>query len=641
MDIPVNTQVVTSPTIKTTFMDLPPEILSMISACLTQSDRTVGVRVSRDWFRWLIDDLWHTVEITAAVSFPSRPSNYFRFKAACEANDDDDSGGNSEGSRTLATLHRNLGRIRVLNVHHANTLALLSRIIEEDNHHIKGEGMTNYPQPFHSLLEFSASFDQEPVEPHSPQPPGFRPQIPHSTPPPGFRPQVPLSLPPEPTRAVLSEFQAQYLVQLQQSVNLKPFLQIISQCQTLRRCAITIFLHSEKWAPEDQALLLASIPQSLEKLEFQSFGTPDLRHHRPERAEAKTAVILAQISGAPFLAPNPVLLLRLKALSLSGMTMDMDVFLAFLERCPNLDELQVDEVATERPLIRILTEGPKNEKGWRTLGFRSVYSGDITRAVVKALLDHCTARLENLRIYVCGSTFRSEDIQRLLCAAPKLKRFDMIGRIHDYATDRHCLLAKDIVQSSKAGENWACLDLESFKCLIGGISRPDLLSKIDARDSTGELQDFGSQKTQEGSRELQRKVLAQFAQLRKLREISLGPDLEVMTQDCFDDCCSSPHVLEYFEQSDPAQQYDCLSLTLEDGLDQLRDLKSLRRLNIDKVSHRMGDKEHEWIQRHWPEYGREYRETFWTERGHHASMSLQATGRHKQLSKDLYLFDWW
>lgn len=101
-------------------------------------------------------------------------------------------------------------------------------------------------------------------------------------------------------------------------------------------------------------------------------------------------------------------------------------------------------------------------------------------------------------------------------------------------------------------------------------------------------------------------------------------DLAVELERCYDHCCGNEygHLSdeEYGEQMvediDPCLQYACLFLILENGLDLLEGLKSLRRLRIEKLSHCIGVEEKEWIMENWPDFEQPSRDTFWTERGH-------------------------
>ncbi|KAF9964430.1 hypothetical protein BGZ70_006463, partial [Mortierella alpina] len=60
---------------------------------------------------------------------------------------------------------------------------------------------------------------------------------------------------------------------------------------------------------------------------------------------------------------------------------------------------------------------------------------------------------------------------------------------------------------------------------------------------------------------------------------------------------------EYHDQNLPQAecQYECLSFTLESGLDLLRDLKELRVIDLSNMAVGIdGEAEQQWMKKHWP-----------------------------------------
>jgi len=151
------------------------------------------------------------------------------------------------------------------------------------------------------------------------------------------------------------------------------------------------------------------------------------------------------------------------------------------------------------------------------LGFNGVEE-DAGLLTVAAILENA-ATLESLRLCDCKA-FSSRVIQNLLCSAPRLKRFDTICEVHG-ELEPYSLMASDILDSS---EDWVCLELESFKCCIGGIPRPDLRTKTNGRPLSGILNNPDRYTIQQ-SRDIQRRVLAKLGRLTKLREITLGQEM--------------------------------------------------------------------------------------------------------------------
>ncbi|KAF9131845.1 hypothetical protein BGW39_001233 [Mortierella sp. 14UC] len=47
-------------------------------------------------------------------------------------------------------------------------------------------------------------------------------------------------------------------------------------------------------------------------------------------------------------------------------------------------------------------------------------------------------------------------------------------------------------------------------------------------------------------------------------------------------------------------RYECLKMALESGLDQLKGLKNVRALDVQRMEQRVGIKEVEWMTQHWP-----------------------------------------
>ncbi|KAG0052089.1 hypothetical protein BGZ83_003022 [Gryganskiella cystojenkinii] len=260
---------------------------------------------------------------------------------------------------------------------------------------------------------------------------------------------------------------------------------------------------------------------------------------------------------------------------------------------------------------------------------------------VKAILEHA-ATLENLRISGCAA-FDSQAIQTLLCTAPRLKRFDTIatGVLSD--VDSCVLLANDIIGvlpiSSTSNLGWVCLELESFKCKIAGIPRPDIQAKKNGRPLTDSEYHDPSRYNQRQSRWIQQRVLGQLGRLTKLREITLGQDImvsscEVMMEDEIRED-------DYYDEEnlEIGHQYQCLTMTLEDGLDQLSGLKNLRRLCIEKISHGQKEAEKQWMKEHWPVFGKPTKDMFWSSRGHDVNADWIGPDDRDRYGGNLW--DWW
>ncbi|KAK3841783.1 MAG: hypothetical protein J3R72DRAFT_509783 [Linnemannia gamsii] len=175
----------------------------------------------------------------------------------------------------------------------------------------------------------------------------------------------------------------------------------------------------------------------------------------------------------------------------------------------------------------------------------------------------------------------SEDLLSIFRLCPTL-------RVHDCGYERHpTLSAADVIL-----QPWSCKWLKSLHLTITGIPRPDI--KVDCMNKPIPAGDPMHSGSMEESRVLQRKVCAQLGSLVCLQELHLGSS---NLRDVF--------IMEEVEDSQDVRKYNpflqitCLELTLESGLDELSELKSLETLWVGAMDHRIGRKELYWMQRNW------------------------------------------
>jgi len=206
-------------------------------------------------------------------------------------------------------------------------------------------------------------------------------------------------------------------------------------------------------------------------------------------------------------------------------------------------------------------------------------------------------------------------------------------------------MAMDVVESV---EDWVCLGLETFKCYIGGVPRPDITAKKNGRPLTG-IYNNGARYSMSESNTIQRRVLAQLGRLTKLREVTLGKDVvdyEGGNHEAHWDEQGMEGEYYSFDRYELGSQYQCLTMSLQVGLGELMNLKCLRRLTLEKMSLGMGgEAEQSWMKENWPEYGKESRDTFWTSRGHSVGLGTDLENE-KYLTDDMALetlgtYDWW
>ncbi|KAK5827669.1 hypothetical protein F5H01DRAFT_332042 [Linnemannia elongata] len=208
--------------------------------------------------------------------------------------------------------------------------------------------------------------------------------------------------------------------------------------------------------------------------------------------------------------------------------------------------------------LRLFSFSPRLEEIEGVFWGREGYKiGDKT---VEALIKHA-ATLEVVRFggdYVCSG----QQIDRLLCSLPKLKEiYFEFNCLNNYGG---WLEAKKILDS-----DWVCLDLEVLYCEIKGIPRttfPPTL--IILRNVNG---------TNQESIDLQRRVIHVSSQLDEW-------------------------INEYRKISKRrVWQYDCLPMTLESGLDVLKDLQNLRVVELWYLDNGIYNaEEKEWVQKNWP-----------------------------------------
>ncbi|KAF9285824.1 hypothetical protein BGZ88_009381 [Linnemannia elongata] len=624
----------------TSLFDLPTEIIWQIEAHITTRDRTVCLRVCRAWYDHLIDEVWDTLEI--------RDRNMKQYEMAAAAR----------------AFYRNLHRIRVLKVRHDTLLDFYDHLVNEKTNF--NDGKDNGKRGGHQDKDGDSDDNNNDKTQKDHAIATER----------SFQEPPPLISERQILRLEDLSVQVNYHHSLSEVHGLRPLLDLLERSpQTMKRFEVKMYDSWYPWTLEEESYLLVALPPSLEHL------TLDYRMNRrlhegngkiKKQKAAKFQKFISELSLPPLTArtttgttstttitTTPLCVLdKLKALSLRDFKSDSINLLfmgpLFLSRTPVLEELLFEskfsicsDADMSAQLARLISKGSGGQKGWKTLGFQYQYVlyDMLDSQVVNAMLEQ-SATLENLRISA-PSSFSSSAIQQLLCSAPNLKRLDILpSKLHtDYELEPYMLLAKDITEVKS--REWVCLGLESFKCMIGGIPRLDLESRTNGWSLRGIEYHDPDRYTAHKSRFIQRKVLAQLGRLTQLRQITLGLEMDVDLGRCYDSCCyesgvslsDEEYCVEMEADPDPGQQYACLTLTLEDGLDLLKDLKSLRRIRFEKMSHCMTDKEREWMKSNWPEYGKEYIDAFWTERGH--SLQLQEAQRLSSEKEDMLKYDWW
>ncbi|KAF9931147.1 hypothetical protein FBU30_010683 [Linnemannia zychae] len=332
----------------------------------------------------------------------------------------------------------------------------------------------------------------------------------------------------------------------------------------------------------------------------------------------------------------------------AGLTIDKEVFIPFLRRFQNLNEIHLslpeslfryskdisEALSTSCPSLNVAVFGghgsdiqdtdlayliESSSCGWKTLATDThCVFGFLSAAAVVRNKRHL-ATLENFRVTTGDLDFPSSMIHELLCSAKRLKRFEGRSFYRDWAPMMR-ISAQDMIQ----GE-WACTDLETFHCAISNIPRPDLKQMKNGKPLRGPLH---AGESMDESFKLQKLVYQQLGRLTKLRELVLGYrscegkestggfitdedrwwDQGVPEADYYyssDDNYDSTGESSSSEDDDDGVLptgllYDCLSMSLESGLEELKNLTELTWLSLEGISHCVKNKDRQWIKQQWP-----------------------------------------
>ncbi|KAG0272143.1 hypothetical protein BGZ95_012115 [Linnemannia exigua] len=225
--------------------------------------------------------------------------------------------------------------------------------------------------------------------------------------------------------------------------------------------------------------------------------------------------------------------------------------------------------------------------GWKRLVFRSDDPDECLGfglQSIEMMQDHVET-LEVFRLETRTEHLEGRSLQMLLCKASVLKEFYLMPPSREALYDCNELQAWMIAKEFANGEGWACKELEVFGCQIVGISRPDITRRI-CRTLPQDFVDMSSSKE---SADMQLGVYKQLAQLKKLKQLSLGipvypyhDDYKIGDRECY-------------------RQYDCLSMRLESGLDLLKDLKYLEEVGLKDMEVYIDEEEEQaWVEKNWP-----------------------------------------
>ncbi|KAF9906362.1 hypothetical protein EC991_000765 [Linnemannia zychae] len=265
-----------------------------------------------------------------------------------------------------------------------------------------------------------------------------------------------------------------------------------------------------------------------------------------------------------------------------------DHFQSFLKQCPPSFPLltaadikapfEDDYNYTKNDVLRFAN---MSSEGWKRLVFRkdkeAVTVLEFNKRPFDQLLKVVAPTLQVFRTYSLRLV-NMRAVNKLLCTAPNLK--ELYIYIGSDGAEEYWLDAEEIVDSE-----WVCDNLEVFGCRIGNIPRPDITRDVDGVPWA----DYFGQGLKEESINLQHQVYAKLARFTKLRELSLGFPLN--SEDAIYDSDYTEHY----------QQYDCLAMTVDSGLDLLKGLQNLRNVGLTNMTaYIAGEKEKAWFKENWP-----------------------------------------
>ncbi|KAG0045246.1 hypothetical protein BGZ83_009516 [Gryganskiella cystojenkinii] len=623
--------------------DLPPELQEMILSYLTKHDLCMTALVSKYWHERLVDRIFHTLEIKGDPAGPSM--TFLRSLVICNSNRESTVRESEDSVTAITSLSRNLHRIRTLRVRCYGLLDIFVRADLQEQQR-GGDGLNH-------LQELCVGLEQLQTND--------------------------IALPES------SAFSFSWLQAIPPTPGFRPILDLIQRLTRLKRFTIdeTELSDPRAFRLQDRVQLLATgLPPSLDRLIVKSDSVASLWSNDIERerdrgqksmdairemistcraVDSYTHVNNRDVAHIDFAAAPPPAFMtgsfldRLSAISFQGgMSTDFRILQLLLRdrqqrppkdrRPTHLEELNVIITSPSPWVDEALAEFINHfgcPQGWKTIGLANHKGISIDHLTIAAVLEHSTT-LENLRISNCAA-FLSPMIQQFLCSASKLKRLDLIPSFGHFRMECYFLMASDVALSS---EDWICHELESFKCIIGGIPEPTLKKWTEGVPNLRErIPGWDTMMIQEQGRALQLHVLSRLARLSNLVEISLGVQCYEFNHRTRSRSIQPSITIRNRFQKDP---YQGLDMSLASGLSLLKDLKSMRKIRyIDWArSQVLAQREYDWMRSNWPLFETQYQPRFWTERGH----GMSGVTRYKEYppqrlnstsSSDALDFDWW
>ncbi|KAF9124562.1 hypothetical protein BGW39_008114 [Mortierella sp. 14UC] len=267
----------------------------------------------------------------------------------------------------------------------------------------------------------------------------------------------------------------------------------------------------------------------------------------------------------------------------------------------NLDDIELDYL--EQEAVNVTGEDITalllaNRKGWRNIGLSSLR----TEQSVEALIHHC-ATLELLRVNEAPG-LTSAHMHHILSSSPRLHTFTTLADGEYPYPEVAYFLPEDFIDLDPITNTlrpWSCEStLRRFCAKIEHIPRPDVTLTHYGLPRTEPEEGIVVEVLQETrtgqSHELQARIYERLARFTQLESLALGHD---------DRDFGNESLFIIGPDGDPTFgdqhfQYDCLSFSLDSGLQALEALRGLKKLNVFRMATAIGVEEVQWMSRVWP-----------------------------------------
>ncbi|KAG0078559.1 hypothetical protein BGZ92_001417, partial [Podila epicladia] len=191
------------------------------------------------------------------------------------------------------------------------------------------------------------------------------------------------------------------------------------------------------------------------------------------------------------------------------------------------------------------------------------------RLTAKSLLERC-GQLKILNVGQCAHLFDSRIFHEILGRSANL--IELRAAMEDSPR----LDAMDFTGA------WGCKSLKIFDVAIVNVPRPDITTGYDGRPIAGEL----FRGTKEESRNVQRRIFGQLAELKDLEVLILGKSsAQEYWKHRFFNREDATGKVRFF---DPDFQFSCLDMSLDSGMYLLSELTEMRVLDVTGIAHRIG-----------------------------------------------------